>query len=81
MYNLTLQQVQKQQKDKLQELIDVSGTRRHLAIMLGVPLSTVLGWVDRGRISKAGASLVQQHTALGEQFKAEDLRPDINLHT
>jgi hypothetical protein len=61
----------------LAELLNVVGSPTHLAFMLNIPFSTVMGWIDRKRISKYGAQLVEEHETLGKQFKAVYLRPDL----
>ncbi len=64
---------------RLNELLVVVGSTRHLAAMLGVSTQNTNGWMHRGRISKTGARLVGNHPRLGKHFKAEYLRPDLAL--
>lgn len=74
----TLEQLNKLHRDALESLVDTAGTHTHLAKMLGIDAMTTKGWLNRGRISKAGAKLVESHPTLGKQFKAVDLRPDLD---
>lgn len=78
--NLTLEDIKTLQKQKLQELIECAGTLKHLAFMLDIPLPTLYGWVERGRVSKEAATKIEQHETLGQKFKAEELRPDILIN-
>lgn len=64
-------------REQLDNLIYKAEGYYHLAKMLGVNHSTVKGWIDRGRISKAGARLVERNIELKKNFKAKDLRPDL----
>ena len=65
-------------RDRLNELIEFTeGNYPYLAKMLDVPVSTVQGWVLRGRISKTGAKLVEKNEALNKKFKANYLRIDL----
>lgn len=64
-------------KKKLEELVVFAGSPTHLSKMLGTPLSTVQGWISRGRISKTGATLVGSHSTLNKEFSAISLRPDM----
>lgn len=80
MYEYTLAELREICQLRLQDLITKAGTVRHLGVMLGVPVSTVRGWVERGRISRSGARAVEEHPTLGEHFDAEYLRPDIKIY-
>lgn len=75
--NLTLDELQQAHKEQLDKLIAEAGGVNHLSKMLNLPYTTVKGWEDRGRISKSGASMVEEHGSLGEHYKAKDLRPDL----
>ena len=74
---LTLDELAKVQQDELEKLIEQVGGMNHLSKMLNVSYMVVKGWNDRGRISKGGAKLVEEHGSLGEYFKAKTLRPDL----
>lgn len=74
---MTLEQLQHAHKEAIQDLVKEAGTIIHLAKMLDKPFGTVQGWVERGRISKEGARLVESHPTLGDKFKAKDLRPEL----
>lgn len=63
------------QKAALHALIKEAGYPSYLAKMLGVPVSTVHNWCRRGRISRAGARLVEECAQL--PFTAKQLRPDL----
>ena len=66
-------------RDRLNELIEFTdGSYSFLAKMLNVHVSTVQGWILRGRISKTGAKLVEKNNSLNKKFKAKYLRPDLN---
>jgi hypothetical protein len=73
----TKETLDKEHKAKLSLLIKEAGNYSFLAKMLGISPSTAQGWVTRGRISKEGAKLVEDHPILGEKFKAIELRPDL----
>ena len=75
--SLTKNEIYIMQKQKLEKLVEHAGGVKHLAFMLNIVTPTVNSWIDRGRISKAGAKLVEDHPSLGEYFKAIDLRPDL----
>lgn len=77
MMTLTLDQLERQHKMKLEELLVVAGSSNHLARMLNITPMRVKGWEQRGRVSKDGALLVEMHKFLGTKFKARDLRPEI----
>ena len=64
-------------KEKLAELIEFAGGATFLSRMLGVPLTTIKGWMDRGRISKKGTLLVEKNASLKEVFNTKYLRPDL----
>jgi len=70
-----LKEISMLQKGSLIRLIEEAGNPSHLARMLGIPVSTVHGWSQRGRISKEGARLVELCPNLS--FIAKDLRPDL----
>lgn len=72
---LTLDQIRLAQAQALKRLIQEAGNPTHLARMLQLPVSTVHGWSQRGRISKEGAKLVECCPSLN--FVATDLRPDL----
>jgi hypothetical protein len=73
----TKEELEQLHKEHLEELITLATSYHYLAKMLGQPSSTVQGWVVRGRISKAGAKLVEEHPTLKEHFTANYLRPDL----
>ena len=77
MLELTLKELETVQKEQLSKLLDDAGGINHLAKMLNQHYMTVKGWDERGRISKDGAKLVEDHPSLGEYHKAKDLRPDL----
>jgi len=77
MLKYTKRQLQSKQKRELGYLLSQAGTAAHLARMLNVSSMCVQGWINRGRISKAGAKLVESHVELGKYHKAKDLRPDL----
>ena len=77
MLDMTLAELQAKQKQTLERLIEDAGSPTHLAKMLNIHPMRLRGWIDRGRVSKAGARLVAEHPSLGEHYKAEDLRPDL----
>jgi len=74
-YPLNLKQIGELQKGSLNLLIEEAGNPSHLARMLGLPVSTVHGWSQRGRISKEGAMLVERCANLS--LTAKELRPDL----
>ena len=73
----TLDELKEIQTSTLKSLLCCAGSVAHLSRMLNVPRMTVEGWVSRGRISKKGAQLVEDHETLGQHFKAVQLRPDL----
>lgn len=73
----TKEELKRLHKEKLEELVAHATSYHYLAKMLGLPPSTVQGWVKRGRISKTGARLVEGHPALKDRFTAKGLRPDL----
>lgn len=77
MLEMTLNELIVAQKKAFTELIKKAGTVSHLAKMIDVPVSTAQGWAHRGRISKEGARKVEQHSLLKDEFKAVDLRPEL----
>lgn len=79
MFEFTLDEMQKVQQESLTELIELAGDDTHLSKMLGISVMTVRGWTFRGRVSKKGALLIASHPVFGKRFKAEDIRPDINV--
>ena len=79
MLQYTKEQLTTAHARRLEELISYTGSHYHLASMLGVPNTTAQGWADRGRISKAGAKLVDEHPTLNHKFTAQYLRPELEL--
>lgn len=79
MFELTLDQLEQVQSEKLNGLVTIAGNDKHLAKMLSVPVATARGWIGRGRISRKGAVLVENHPVLGESYTAADLRPDLDF--
>ena len=79
MFELTLEQLEQVQSERLSHLVTLAGNDKHLAKMLGVPVVTARGWIGRGRISRRGAELVEQHPVLSEHYGAQDLRPDLSF--
>lgn len=73
----TKEELEQLHRERLEELVCIATSYHYLAKMLGQPSSTVQGWVVRGRISKAGAKLVEEHPTLKERFTAKYLRPDL----
>ena len=73
----TKEELDKLLKERLDELLAFAGGYVHLAKMLSVPSSTTQGWVNRGRISKAGANKVSENDRLKDSFTAKYLRPDL----
>jgi len=63
------------QLSALNALIKEAGYPSYLAKMLDIPVSTVHNWCRRGRISRAGARLVEESNQL--PFTAKQLRPDL----
>lgn len=77
MLEYTKEGLAKLHKERLDELVVVATSYHYLAKMLGVPASTVQGWLLRGRISKRGAKLVERNAVLKGCFTAKYLRPDL----
>ena len=77
MLQLKLEELLQVEKEQLERLVDDVGGISHLSKMLNVHYTTVQGWVERGRISKKGAKMVEDHMSLGEHYKAIELRPDL----
>ena len=67
----------KHNKQAIDNLLDAVGGVSELAKMLDLGYTTVKSWQDRGRISKAGAKLVSQHSIIGEYYSEVDLRLDL----
>ncbi len=63
------------QSAALAALIKEAGYPSYLAKMLDIPVSTVHNWCRRGRVSRAGARLVENCEQL--PFTAKTLRPDL----
>ena len=63
-------------KERLDELIAHAGSWYYLGRMLGINPGAVQSWTRKGKISKKGAELVENHPTLGQKFKAEELRLD-----
>ena len=49
-------------KERVRELVECFGDPAKLAKVLGLSYTTVKSWNDRGRISRAGAKLVEEKT-------------------
>jgi len=79
MITYTVAHIKELQEEALKQLIEEAGSGAHLAKMIGVPASTVQGWVNRGRISKRGACRVQYNAHLCNKFPTEKLRPECAL--
>lgn len=77
MLTMTLEQLRKEHKAALQQLIDHAGSQVHLAKMLQVEVEVVKSWVRRERISKNGAIKVTEHQTLKEKFTLQQLRPEL----
>jgi len=75
--DVTLKELKAIQKDQLDTLLEKAGGTAHLSRMLKMHYMVIVGWKQRGKISKKGAELVEKHPALGSFFKAIDLRPDL----
>lgn len=75
MITYTLDELEQMQRDSLTRLIATAGNPSHLARMVGLPVSTVHGWLRRGRVSREGAKLVEECPNL--PFTAQTLRPDL----
>lgn len=72
---LTKSQIDRICHSMLLKVIKEAGTVSHLAKMLGLPVSTVHGWHNRGKVSKSGAVLIEENPYLN--FTAKTLRPDL----
>lgn len=70
-------ELDKLQKSNLTSLIEYAGSISHLSKMTSYPITTIQGWVRRGRISKKAAVTVSSKQAFSNKFTAEMLRPDI----
>ena len=77
MIHLTRSQIDKLNKERVEELVKFAGGKTHLARMLGVTLQCVCAWFKRGKISKKAANLVEKNSALNKKFNAEYLRSDL----
>ncbi len=77
MLTMTLEQLRVVHRTQIDNLIDEAGSISHLATMLGISADTVQSWSHRGRISKSGALMVENHALLGTYFMATDLRPEL----
>jgi len=75
---LTKVECERVMKKQLSALISMAGDANHLGKMLSVSNAIVNGWIGRGRISKQGGIRVEEHPRLGQKFKLNDLRPDLN---
>ena len=71
------EQLEHHQRDQLHKLIHLAGDISYLARMLDLHYMVVKGWKERGRVSKDGAMMVENHPQLGKHFAAKDLRPDL----
>jgi DNA-directed RNA polymerase specialized sigma24 family protein len=74
---LTKAQLRARHKEVLDELVLYAGGRAHLSKMLGIPLSTINSWIDRGMISKRGVERVLENKALKADFPKSRLRPEL----
>lgn len=72
---ITQQDILKQQKDALNELIEMYGGQSQLGRTLGLDRQVVNNWVKRGRISATYAIKAEQLT--GGTIRKEYLRPDV----
>ncbi len=77
MLHYNREELETAQKVRLTELVKFAGGITFLSKMLNVPLPTVKGWINRGRISKDGAKLVKKNESLNKKFTSEYLRPDL----
>lgn len=73
----TKTELDKLQKSNLTSLIQYAGGISHLSKMVSLPVTTIQGWVRRGRISKKAAVTISVKEAFSKKFTAEILRPDI----
>jgi hypothetical protein len=79
MFEYTKNEIDEISRKELVKLINHVGDKLHLSRMLNVSQPTVIGWSQRGRISKKGARLVEIHPRLKKKFTAEQLRPDVDI--
>ena len=78
-YTMTKDEVKKVQEETLVKLIRVAGSRKHLALMLGVEKHLIDGWCRSGRISKNGFELVTSHPTLKSKIDIKNLRPELYI--
>ena len=69
------EQIKKQQKEQLDELIEWCGDMSNTARLLGVTPQSVAQWVQRGRISATMAAEAEKQTR--GAVKKKGLRPDV----
>ncbi len=72
----TKTELDKLQKERFAELLELVGGSPHLAAMIGVKQNVTGYWARAGRISPEGAKMVEKHPRLGEKFTLEYLRPE-----
>lgn len=77
MLTLTKSELNKLQKDRMNELFQFAGDKFHLAAMMNKKFSTIESWVRAGAVSKAHALEIENHPLLGKHFEADYLRPDL----
>lgn len=77
MLKMTKAELCRVQNARLKELVDYADGPHYLAKMLDTPVSTIGGWLRRGRISKKGAQRIEENPALKHKFTADYLRPDL----
>jgi len=75
---LTVRNLELIKEHMLKKLILQCGGKSQLSRIAGLQQSTIGGWVQRKQISKKGALLIEQNPLLNTQFKAIELRPDLN---
>lgn len=73
----TKAELDKLQKKSLDSLIKYAGGVSHLSKMIPFPITTIQGWVNRGRISKKAAVTISTLSSFSENFPIWSLRPDI----